>query len=202
MKLNLGGGPDWKEPGWENVEWKFGHNLNTDLLTKFQGNTVELIFFSHCLEHISWKNVISLLSDCHRVLMSGRTMRIIVPDVDKMWDISKNERRDVLLKSAPDFYGRKDPNFSVKAEMEKLLGYLGPDKFLSSPFGHNSFYNVSSLSLLLRAVGFENLYQSDFGQSNVEELKKLAERNNKGMPISGFDNSLVESISLYMECSK
>lgn len=202
MKLNLGGGDDWKEPGWENVELAFGHDLNTDLLTKFGTNVVELIFFSHCLEHIAWKNVPLLLSDCHRVLVPRGTMRIIVPDVDKMWDISKNERRDVLLKSAPDFYGKKGPNFSVKAEMEKLLGFHGKNDFLNRKSGHNSFYNVSSLSLFLRAAGFEKITHSSFSKSDVEELQKGTEWNQKGMPINGFDNSLVECISLYMECVK
>jgi predicted SAM-dependent methyltransferase len=203
MKLNLGGGSNWNEPGWANVEDAFGHDLNTDLLTNFETNTVELIFFSHCLEHISWKNVPLLLRDCYRVLKLNGTMRIIVPDVDKLWDISKNNRKEFLKINNPHYYGNPiRSDFNIKTEMEELMGFYGADDFLNREKMHNSFFNISSLSLLLRAVGFEQIYQSDFKNSDVEEMRKEAIRDNDGMPTEGFDNSLVKCISLYMECVK
>lgn len=62
---------------------------------------------------------------------------------------------------------------------------------------HLSFYNVSSLKLLLIASGFNLFRVCSMGQSEIDELKVTTSKNT-----SGFDNPENENMSLYLEAIK
>lgn len=204
MKLNLGCGTTWKQTDWTGLEVKLGYDLNKKLLTEFRNDIVDLIFFSHTLEHLPWKSIPPILKDCYRVLKPGGTMRIIVPDIDKLWFILKNDRKDILVKGNPIYYNVNERNERpLIIDIQEQIGYSeSPERFLSTPYGHNSFFNFSLLGIFLKIAGFSTIYKSNYRKSKVPEMKKPAILGNDGMPTEGFDNSVVECISLYAECVK
>lgn len=53
-------------------------------LTIFEDESVDLIYASHCLEHFSFREVSSVLSEWARVLKKGGIIRISVPDFDSI----------------------------------------------------------------------------------------------------------------------
>jgi hypothetical protein len=50
----------------------------------YRGNTVQAIFSSHVFEHLFIDEVVKLIQECHRVLISGGVCRVVVPDLEKI----------------------------------------------------------------------------------------------------------------------
>ena len=48
-----------------------------------QNESVSFIYTSHTIEHLSLSEIGRLLSECHRVLENGASIRIVVPDLAK-----------------------------------------------------------------------------------------------------------------------
>ena len=50
----------------------------------FNDNSIDLIYSSHMLEHLTADEGFFFLRECHRILRSGGVVRIAVPDADKL----------------------------------------------------------------------------------------------------------------------
>lgn len=102
-----------------------------DRLPQFKTGTVDLIYASHCLEHFHYRETEKVLTEWFRVLKAGGTLRVSVPDFDKLVDIYTAHR--------------KDPDVII----EQLMG------------GQNNKYNfhytalsTENLGRMMRNVGF------------------------------------------------
>ena len=190
-KINIGGG-DWYRKDWENLDIIFNYKLENELLNPFKSNSIDLIYSSHCIEHIKFESVPLLLKDAYRVLKTGGVFRIVVPDVDKLYslyDLNKNSKNFKFYSSG------MRAKYSLKDSILELFGFnLDNDKFLNNSM-HLSFYNSSSLKLLLIASGFNSFRVCSFGQSEIDEFKETQTKN-------GFDNPENENMSLYLEAIK
>jgi predicted SAM-dependent methyltransferase len=87
--LNLGCGNIFvsKKP-WINIDWA---PLNSNVIKanlldslKFGNSTIDLIYSSHFIEHVSIERIPKLLKDYHRVLKSGGILRIVLPDFENI----------------------------------------------------------------------------------------------------------------------
>lgn len=95
LKLNIGTFTNMAHYGWLNLDivqlhefakanhFKFIHMDATQTM-RLEPNTVDLIATSHMLEHLNYKEGLHFLKDCYRVLKSGGTIRIAVPDGERM----------------------------------------------------------------------------------------------------------------------
>lgn len=59
-------------------------NLDTELLSAFDDASVDFVVASHLVEHVA--NPLALLADCHRVLTTGGTLLLMVPDMSRTSD--------------------------------------------------------------------------------------------------------------------
>ena len=50
----------------------------------FQSNSFDLIYSSHFIEHISFDNLKSFLSECNRILKKNGTIRLVLPDFENI----------------------------------------------------------------------------------------------------------------------
>jgi predicted SAM-dependent methyltransferase len=81
IKLELGSGPKKGLNGYVTVDIRGAdlcRNLKKGIPLKDQ--SVTSIYSSHMLEHLSYKDIMSLLNECNRVLKKGGTLSICVPD--------------------------------------------------------------------------------------------------------------------------
>ena len=85
MNLNIGGG-NWVFPFFKNVDYyakrefiDYKINLEENPSLPFKDNTVDLIYSSHLLEHLSIDSVVELLNECYRVLKRVGMMRLNQP---------------------------------------------------------------------------------------------------------------------------
>lgn len=85
LMLHIGCGPR-AQPNWVNIDFLPGRNVfYFNLLNPLpiKCKSVVRIHAEHFLEHLEYTDAISFLSECSRVLASGGTMRVIVPDAEK-----------------------------------------------------------------------------------------------------------------------
>jgi len=105
------------------------HTLAT--LPQFADSSVDLVYASHCLEHFRYRECEKVLTEWFRVLKSGGTLRVSVPDFD------------LLLKIYSE--NGSDPDLMI----EQLLG--GQDNRYNF---HFNVFNRVNLVRMLRKVGF------------------------------------------------
>ena len=192
-KINIGGG-EWQRKEWENLDIIFNYKLENELLKPFKSNSIDLIYTSHCIEHIKFKFTSLLLKDAYRVLKKGGVFRIVVPDVDKLlhlYNINKNSKD---FKFYSNGFRSK---YTLKESILELFGFnIVSKKFLDNSM-HMSFYNISSLKLLLIASGFNQFRNCSFGQSEINEFTETTDKT-----LNGFDNPENDKMSLYLEAVK
>lgn len=90
-KINIGGGSNFNEFSWLNYDVNsilspFKFDENTSFPNK--DNSINIVYTSHTLEHFSDKVVHKVLNEINRVLISGGSLLIIIPDYDfiiKKW---------------------------------------------------------------------------------------------------------------------
>ena len=76
-RINIGGGK-WYKPRWENIDFFADHpftdyriDLRLQQPLPFEDECAELVFSSHCFEHISDDAAIFTLEECSRILKRG-----------------------------------------------------------------------------------------------------------------------------------
>lgn len=83
--LNLGCGEQF-HPAWENIDFQShsagvkAHDLRKPL--PFPDESCAVVYHSHVLEHFSRALAPVFLKECHRVLIPGGILRVVVPDLE------------------------------------------------------------------------------------------------------------------------
>ena len=222
-RLNLGGGR-WYRPRWENVD-QFDDplfvdhrlDLREDPRLPVEDACTELVFSSHCLEHVEDRVASLVLADCHRVMIPGGTIRIAVPDMDKAF--AAYRRRDhsffdhggvtcrgkTLEEKLVCFFAsysladyRGGPRVPA-AEVRAAIGTMCSHEFCrwcvsripahATYLGHVNAYDFTKVRRLLEAVGFCEIRRSSYRASSVRTLRSAA-----------FDNR--PTVTLYVEARR
>jgi len=187
MKLNLGCGSQVPD-GWINVDYAMGarltkipffrslnaklklFNLNWneniylhDLRKKFpwKDESIDVVYSSHTLEHLSRVDGENFLIECYRVLRTNGIIRIIVPDL-RCCVISYLEGRvnaEDFVEHLGVLYGNS-PN--------KIKRRLSP--FFEFP--HKCMYDHPSLIEILNKIGFQTSARTAF-DSDIEDIQTV-----------------------------
>jgi predicted SAM-dependent methyltransferase len=107
-KINVGSFTAMFHNGWTNIDqhdlrqWAAGQGYNFCHLDVRQGmpfntGSVDLIFSSHFLEHLTYKEGLTFLRDCRRVIKPDGALRIMVPDAHLLTDMYIRERGECGL---------------------------------------------------------------------------------------------------------
>jgi len=111
----------------------------------YDDNTVDLIFSSHLIEHLTMEEGLNLLRECHRVLKPGGMLRIATPDAKHlMTKYLDGEIRE---------YGHINKNVEMaETDLDALLHLLFS--------GHKTVYDYTRLYKLFRKAGFNKIYRT------------------------------------------
>lgn len=201
LKLNLGCGPVAPE-GWVNVDYSLGarfarlplfrtinkrvkffnvdwddsillHDLTTSF--PFEDASVDVVYSSHTLEHLSKAQGEFFIGECARVLRDDGVIRIIVPDlryyIDE-YEAGRIDARDFVAKLGVLFTEPKNP---IKKKVAPLF-----------EFPHRCMYDEASLVDLLASHGFKararHAFDSEIGDIDGIEL---AERTLNSVVVEG-----------------
>lgn len=152
LKLNLG---CWKRnlPGFVNVDIcnmpHIHYQRNVDDLSVFEDGEAELIYASHIFEYFDRDKGAEVLKEWFRVLDHGGTLRIAVPDFEKIVWLYQ-ETKDIQ-KTLGMLYGKMTIKRN-KYPAEKTLY-------------HKTVYDFESLKQVLEAAGFVNVRRYDWKQT-------------------------------------
>ena len=188
LLVNLGCGLAAK-PGWVNVDMVRYPEVNYlfDCRKKlpFSDCSVRAIFTEHFIEHIDYcEEIPAFLSECHRVLLPGGVIRIIVPDAEKYVRGYCSEDWCELSQIRPLGADHSDSHFGTKYSTKmELLNVV-----FRQYFEHKFAYDFETLEFVLRRYGFSQVEHQKFGRSVLPEL--------------AIDNPSRASESLYVEAVK
>jgi len=187
MKLNLGCGAQVIS-GWINVDYALGARLfkfplfrwvnnklnlfniswNDEIFIQnllkrlpWADNTVNIVYSSHTLEHMSKEEGLAFLKECHRVLRKGGIIRILVPDLKSV--IKRYEggviRADDFVEDLGVLYIQKG-NY-LKDKMAPFI-----------QFPHKCMYDTPTLIEILNKIGFD-VKNRGFLESDIPDIKDI-----------------------------
>jgi predicted SAM-dependent methyltransferase len=86
VMVNLGCGTDVRD-GWINIDSApragvKAHDIRQGL--PFFNNSIDYIYASHVLEHLDYSVASKLIDECHRALLPGGVVRLVLPDVPRL----------------------------------------------------------------------------------------------------------------------
>jgi len=148
-----------------NVEFNKVNNIKFSDATKklpFDENTVDVIYTSHMLEHLSRKKAEKFVTEVKRCLVDGGILRIAVPDLRKqIMQYVEHSDADLFLERTHLSYGELS---SIKQKLKLLI--IG--------FRHHQWmYDGKSLSKLLLNTGFSKVLVLDAGETVIKDHEGL-----------------------------
>lgn len=164
----------------ENIEWNKKHKINFADATKkipLEVNSVECIYTSHMLEHLSRDGVSAFLNEALRILKKSGVLRIAVPDLrivinNYLTVGDANKFMEQMFVQAPPISNLK----------EKL-------KLIISGYRHHQWmYDGKSLSLLMEESGFRDVRVYSKGETSIKNLNglNLHERSEESVYVEGI----------------
>lgn len=132
--------------------------------------SVEFVYASHLIEHMSRWQGLRLLQECKRVLTPGGVIRLATPD---------------LALAVAEYTSGQAPYGATPADsfMQQLETYRDVEgsvaqrairKFVFAP--HQWLYDAQSLTLLLTEAGFDEPQARDYREGRLPDLEQLEHR--------------------------
>jgi predicted SAM-dependent methyltransferase len=136
--IHIGCGPI-NSPGYINIDARrFRHvHVVTKKITSlplFPDEVADLIYMCHILEHFSRGQVVAVLREMHRLLKPGGTLRLSVPDFDRILNIYTTTGRNINAINGP-LMGGQDYEYNF----------------------HYAVFNERHLSEQLRSCGYRDV---------------------------------------------
>jgi predicted SAM-dependent methyltransferase len=141
--------------------------------------SLDVIYHSHFLEHLSREESLIFLKNCEQNLKPGGHMRVVVPDLE-LWCQNYIGRKLEFFdwyKSA--YLGKDNPMYKTTASIFTGMLYN---------WGHKMAYDFEALESLLKDCGFTNIRKSTWGHSSkIPDIDKIENSNPRE-----FESLLVE----------
>lgn len=175
MYIHLGCG-DINHPKMVNVDLRPASHIhylsNVEKLPMFSSDCADLIYVSHCLEHISYMRLDVVLQEWQRVLKPGGILRLSVPDFDTIVEIYKDSANNIS-EILPPLLGGQNYKYNF----------------------HYSAFNGKYLTSILKKNGFEDIKYWSYDE---DEFSKFNDWANKQMTLNNKDYQ----ISLNIQAKK
>jgi predicted SAM-dependent methyltransferase len=144
---------DNKLKGWEN----FDREIDIAGVMPFKRNSVDFIFIEHGIEHVTQREGLSFLMQCHEILKPGGVVRMTFPDVEKI--LKSNEAIDEYNKAMGYITYHEDRRINV----------LRINIF---SWGHKAFWSAGLMQAAMTAAELKpGIVES--GKSEHEELQNI-----------------------------
>jgi SAM-dependent methyltransferase len=127
--------------------------------------SVEFLYCSHVLEHMSLEEVRRALANCYKHLQPGGIFRLVVPDLETMAKayISSNNPEAAHEFMRITWLGKEH-------RQRDILSFL---KDWLAGNNHLWMFDYDSLSLELSKSGFKNIRRAGFGDSDIDIFRDV-----------------------------
>jgi hypothetical protein len=164
LRLHLGCGFD-RKPGWTNVDL-FGYGdivLNLARPLPIESEIAECIFQEHLLEHLTLRQGVGLLAECYRILRPGGCAPHRSHGHRQLHPFLCRGRKGIDR-------DRSSGSPTPLIAMQEIFYW----------YGHRPMYDLGTLTVTCRAVGFTNdIEQRPFGDSRLVPPPDTAARRDE-----------------------
>jgi len=132
------------------------------------------IFSEHLIEHLSYRDGLTMLRECNRTLKPGGKVRIATPNLLKLVQLFNDAKNDEMR----DYINRK-----IEADYwpETLPRTISPAcvilNYELKSFGHQFLYDPQTLRESLERTGFQSIREFAAGESDDPQLSGLEMRH-------------------------
>lgn len=161
---------------------KLGHGSVVWNLVKgipYPAETFDVVYHSHLLEHIDRQHAPGFLAECFRVLKRGGTIRIVVPDLERLARAYVRALDGATPTENPEYAAALDGMFDQmvprvprermqQPALVRLLETVFIGDTARSGALHRWMYDRFSLSKMLGEVGFNDISVCDYQNSRIE----------------------------------
>jgi predicted SAM-dependent methyltransferase len=196
--LNIGGGLNENKKNWRILEYcgdpilRIGYryhreliDYNVDLMAKkkwaINDNSVDLIYTSHCLEHLTQDATNFVFAETRRVLKNNGIFRISVPDVDLAYKALTNNDSSFFnsFQSNEELLTKKFDDKILDSIEAKFLKFFcafkpNPENFNTIKSDIKNLKKDDLLDKYRDNQTIQNNYHDHLNWFNYQKLKKLA----------------------------
>jgi predicted SAM-dependent methyltransferase len=159
--------------------YMLNHNLTNGIPA--EDNSLDLVYHSHMLEHLSYIEGIKFMRECHRVLKPGAKMRILVPDLE-IWIKAYTDNNVFFFNEYKKILD--DNIYTTKASI--FMGML-------HNHGHKCGYDYESLKWLAEHAGFSKIKKTLYADSDIDNIHDLEPM----LPLKIMESLCVDCIKPY-----
>jgi SAM-dependent methyltransferase len=154
------------------ADWKGKNVIRHDVKKglPFEDESVNFIYCSHLLEHLTRDDAKKVCQEAYRVLKKDGIFRVVVPDLKLL--------AEKYVESDRKFFGG-----SPKPTADLFLESLGLEGLRKRPILerilcslHKYMYDAESLTFLLRSAGFQDVRERNFREGACPDLKEIENR--------------------------
>lgn len=172
VKINLGS-HNKRIKGYKNVDGLNLHNVDvvhnlTNYPYPFDSNSVDEILMVEVLEHISWRETVNVLKECHRILKVGGKMHIQVPDCESMMIAKLTGGICAGVPHKPTDDKQVLEHYCDNCEGK---GFVHPDRWLMAFCGAAKHEFDHHLNIFTPEILIDNLYNAGFEDIDLLEDK-------------------------------
>lgn len=139
------------------------YDLNLGIPTK--NNSIKNIYNSHFIEHLNLREGIKFYQEAFRVLKKGGIIRTSCPDLEKY--AKKYIERD------QNFYNNNYIKKFCYYPEAKTPGEIFIAKAYDDINKHAWFYDIESLTHLMKEAGFKKIEKKEVHQSQIKDIKEI-----------------------------
>jgi len=152
IMLEIGAGEKSGKQGWTTVDLRgsdIAHDLRRGI--PLPNNTVDKIYTSHLFEHIPYKDLISLLEECYRVLKKGGELSVCVPNAGYYIRAYYEQK---IFRDLSDAYQPAVVDTNSFLDQVNYVAYMDDE--------HKYMFDEENLVNTLKVVPFEKVSLRDF----------------------------------------
>ncbi|WP_431860967.1 class I SAM-dependent methyltransferase [Azospirillum sp.] len=138
----------------------------------FPDSTVDCVYASHVLEHLSYQDCRRALRNTYRMLKPGGTFRLVVPDLQwraaaYLQALAAGDRQAATAFMRSTLLG-------VEERPRGLFGWLG---MLFGNSAHLWMWDEASLTDALKEAGFATVRRCRFGDADIADFAMVEEKS-------------------------
>lgn len=135
----------------------------------FDDESVDFIYSSHFIEHLSKKECTDVLAECCRVLKKGGLIRLVTPDLEKLARHYVDGLQSEMNEKASEEFLRILFNLGDASTTPLHVRYF-LEKFQAK---HKYAYDGYSLAKLLKLCGFCNIQKKEYRIGRLPDIEFL-----------------------------
>jgi len=158
-KLQLGAGGNYVD-GWLNSDIEPNANevyLDATSDYPFRSGSFHYVFAEHLIEHLPWEGGLKMLKESHRVLAPGGKIRIVTPNLAKLFDLlndGTNVEARKFIEANRRLFGWPDTPVMPAYVFNKTM----------REWGHQFIYNPATLRKTFELAGFTEIKEHRIGE--------------------------------------